>query len=364
MGPVRKKGVSALKLAATYIGTIVGAGFATGQEVLQFFNRFGIWGAGGLILVTLMFITYGYIIMDLGKDLHARSHVEIIRFSGGEILGTFTDIIITVFLFGSFTAMIAGTGALFEQQLGIAPLLGNLIMAALSAITVMTGISGVINSISFVVPFLLVSVLGISVHSLLHNPIDLKSMPTIDGHSGIINHWLPAAILYVSYNTVSSIAILGPLGANARNRKAVWIGAVLGGLGLGVGAFMIFTALSGHIEDVHMLEVPMGYIAGRISPLIQALYAVILIAEVYTTAVSSLFGFASRIINRERKPADRNVIILCISIAALTASQLGFSNLVRYLYPLVGYCGVAMLGALAISAFCRKTPFSSEPYRH
>jgi uncharacterized membrane protein YkvI len=38
---MNKKSVSTLKVAATYIGTVVGAGFATGQELLQFFSKFG-----------------------------------------------------------------------------------------------------------------------------------------------------------------------------------------------------------------------------------------------------------------------------------------------------------------------------------
>ena len=114
---MKNEGVTTFKVAAVYIGTIVGAGFATGQEVLQFFNRFGIWGLGGLAVATILFIVFGYIIMDLGRVLNARSHLEVIRYSGGNILGTFIDIVITIFLFGSLTAMIAGTGALFEQQL-------------------------------------------------------------------------------------------------------------------------------------------------------------------------------------------------------------------------------------------------------
>ena len=157
---VKKEGVSTLKVAATYIGTIVGAGFATGQEVLQFFTKFGVMGLAGLVFTTIMFIVFGYIIMDLGKKLNARSHLEIIKYSGGRILGTLIDFIITFFLFGALTAMIAGTGALFVQQFNLSSLLGNIIMAVLAAITVLTGINGVINAISFVVPFLLVAVIG------------------------------------------------------------------------------------------------------------------------------------------------------------------------------------------------------------
>lgn len=33
---INQKGISMFKVAATYIGTVVGAGFASGQEMLQF----------------------------------------------------------------------------------------------------------------------------------------------------------------------------------------------------------------------------------------------------------------------------------------------------------------------------------------
>lgn len=94
---MKKDGVSTLKVAGAYIGTIVGAGFATGQEVLQFFTRFGAKGLIGLILTTIMFIIFGYIIMILGRELNAHSHLEIIRYSGGKILGRIIDYIITFF---------------------------------------------------------------------------------------------------------------------------------------------------------------------------------------------------------------------------------------------------------------------------
>jgi len=73
-------------------------------------------------------------------NLQSESHLQII-----------------FFLFGALTAMIAGSGALVKQQFGINPFWGNLFMAAFTALTVLTGINGVINSISVVVPFLVTS---------------------------------------------------------------------------------------------------------------------------------------------------------------------------------------------------------------
>lgn len=355
---MKKEGISTLKVAATYIGTIVGAGFATGQEVLQFFTKFGVLGLVGLIITTIMFIIFGYIIMDLGKQLNAKSHLEIIKYSGGKVIGILIDIIITFFLFGALTAMIAGTGALFTQQFNFPGILGTIIMGVLTAFTVLKGINGVIKAISFVVPFLLVSVIGISIYSIINTPPDLSATSQVIGESGLVTNWLLAAILYVSYNTIISIAVLGPLGVQAQDKKAIKMGAILGGLGLGVGSIMIYLAISGNILDVANLEVPMIYIAGAISPVIQMIYAIVLIAEVYTTAVGSLYGFVSRITNVEKSSAKGRVIIIVSTIVAMLASQLGFSNLVKYLYPLVGYGGIVLLASLLYIKF-KKTKINS-----
>jgi uncharacterized membrane protein YkvI len=342
-----KNNVSTFKVAATYIGTVVGAGFATGQEVLQFFNRFGAMGLAGIILATNLFILFGYLIMELGKKLNSRSHEEIIKYAAGNQLGFLIDLMITFFLFGSFTAMIAGTGALLNQQFNLPHAIGNILMTVLTGLTVVTGINGVINSISYVVPFLLITVIGTSIYSFIHTPPVFTPVTNVSENI-LLNNWLMAAILYVSYNIIISIAVLGPLGSEAKNYKSIEKGAILGGLGLGLGATMIYLSLSGNLNELIKLEVPMIAIASRISPKFQIAYCLILIAEVYTTAVGSLYGFTSRLIDLRKNSFKNKLLITIISIAALLSSQFGFSNIVKYLYPAVGYGGIIMLICLII----------------
>jgi uncharacterized membrane protein YkvI len=303
-----------------------------------------------------MFIVFGYIIMDLGRKLNSKSHLEIIKYTGGKTLGIIFDAIITFFLFGFLTAMIAGTGALFNQQFNLPSIVGNITMGVLTAITVLTGISGVISSISFVVPFLLVSVIGISVYSIINAPPHIFTTAPAVGNSVLITNWLLSAVLYVSYNIILSIAVLGPLGVKAQNKKAIRNGAILGGLGLGLGSIMIFLALSINITDIARLEVPMIYIAGSISSVLQIAYSIILIAEVYTTAVASLYGFVSRIIDIEKPSTKVKAIVIGSMITAVLASQFGFTNLVKYLYPLVGYGGIVLLGSLIYIKFKKNVP--------
>ncbi len=81
------------------------------------------------------------------------------------------------------------------------------------------------------VPFLLISVVGASVVSILNTPPQLPASLQAAGEGGLVDNWLLAAILYVSYNTIISIAVLGPLGVKAQDRKSIKNGAILGGLG-------------------------------------------------------------------------------------------------------------------------------------
>lgn len=331
------------------MGTIVGAGFASGQEVMQFFTFFGARGIPALLVATFLFVFFGIVILELGRRLGAKSHREVIRHAGGPWVGLAVDAVITFFLFGALTAMAAGSGAIFAQQFGLPYVLGSLVMVAATVFTVMLGIRGVINAISLVVPFLLAAVLAVSAATIISSPVSLASLARWAGSSTPpVPFWPLSAVVYVSYNLVLGVAILAPMGRLAGNDPGVLRkGAIYGGIGLGIGALAINLALLASPTSVSGYEIPMVRIASGISPLAQVAYSLVLLAEVYTTAVGSLFGFAARFLNPE-KPGFRWLVIGTGGVS-LAAGQLGFSVLVRVLYSAVGFAGLLMLGGLLYS---------------
>lgn len=342
---------STFKVAATYIGTVVGAGFASGQEVLQFFGFFGVNGILGLVTATVLFALFGWEVLDLGMRLDARSHVEVIHHAGGRWVGAMIDWVITFFLFGAFTAMAAGAGAIFSEQFHWAAVIGSGLLVVVTLLTVMMGLNGVINSISMIVPVLIGSVLGISVWAVYTSKFYLNPVINAVPLKAAVPFWPFAAVIYVSYNLVMAIAVLAPTGARYGEPRVLRNGAVLGGLGLGLGALAIFMAVAPNLPQAARFQIPMIYVAGTLNPVLRTLYSLVLLAEIYTTAVGCLYGFVARFTSPEQPRA--RYYIIGVSIAAFLASLLGFTTMVRTLYPAVGYAGLLLLFGLTYHLFKR-----------
>ncbi len=335
-----KNKLTPFKIASIYVGTIVGAGFASGQEILQFFGFHGRSGVWGLLLSTALFIIFGTITFILGHRLNAQSHQEVVRHAAGLWLGTVIDLIITFFLLGAFSAMCAGAGAVFNEQFGISVVWGSLAMAGISIVTVLLGIQGVLSVIGFVAPFLITAVLTISVLILTREPVNWTwAQP----HRAAISFWPLSAVTYASYNMVMSIAVLAATGALAAERD-LRKGAFWGGLSLGVGALSIQLAIRTQVPGIIGYEVPMLLLVQKILGRFAPLYSIVLLAEVYTTAAGSLYGFAARIINpRENRFSP---MVIAAGIVGFGGSLLGFSELVNKLYSAVGLAGIVLLVAL------------------
>lgn len=351
MSPGRRLGLT-LRVAATYMGTVVGAGFASGRETLQFFVAYGRWGLAGLVVATLAFVAFGALIMDLGAKLNAQSHREILDYACGRRLGWVLDPIITLFLFAALAVMLAGAGAVASEQLHLPALLGTWVTVVLTIVTILYGMRGIVWANSVVVPLLSMSVLALSLYSLyfhglgpLQHAVELPALragPT----------WWLSAFLYASYNLVLSLSVLGPLGAEVQDRQALRWGAIVGGVGLGVLGLCIKLAVISHLPEIATWQVPMLFIAQYHPLWVQLGYALILWAEIYTTAIASAFGFAQRVTVATGWGYTWVLIGACL--LAVLGSGMGFANMVGTLYPLLGWASLGVLVCLGFAGVLRR----------
>lgn len=336
-----------LQVAATYVGTVVGAGFASGQETLRFFAVFGNHGSWGILVATALFVVLGVAVMDLGHTLGAASHQELLIYTCGPALGRFMDLLVTSFLLASLSVMLAGGGAVMAQQFGLSTGLGITLTAVVSVVTVLFGLRGLVAANGVVVPMLTSFVVLVTVGTLWRQGLGPLRLGLQWPELAAAPHWLLAALLYVAYNLILAVAVLAPLGATVSDPSVRRQGGILGGLGLGLLALLIKLALGSHLPEIGRSEVPLLFIAQSYAPSFQVIYALVLWAEIYTTAIGSLYGFASRLSLLRRW--DYPLMVLGSAALAAWGSQAGFSRLVSLLYPLYGYASLVFLGSLGLS---------------
>lgn len=116
---MKRSNESAFQLAFVYVGTVVGAGFATGKEIVEFFVRFGWIGLIGILISGVIFTGLGAKMMLISKRIEAESYQDMNRFLFGAAASRYINIVMFFILLGVTSVMISGAGAIFEEQLGI-----------------------------------------------------------------------------------------------------------------------------------------------------------------------------------------------------------------------------------------------------
>lgn len=343
------------QIGGAFIGVIVGAGFASGQEVLQFFTSFGMAGIIGAFIAMGLFAFLGMNLTQLGSRLQTKSHQNVIYHICGRYLGVVVDIAITFFLFGVTVVMFSGSGAIFEQQFGIPGTVGNLLMAVLTIGTVLLSVEKVISLISTFTPILLVAVIVITIYSLFNFDFasaDFEAAKAAAGGNQAAPNWLVGALLYVSYNLAAGAAMMTVMGGTVKDEKVAAWGGIIGGLGLGLLILLINVSMLTQLKALATVPMPMLVLANDISPIMGGVMSVILLGMIYNTAVGMLYAFTARIIKSDSPKFKVSVSIF--GIVAFASSFVGFVTLVGTVYPIMGYLGFILIAAIIWAWFRRK----------
>ena len=63
-----------LSVAFAYVGVIVGAGLASGQDLLQYFLAFGAKGLIGIVALGVLNVIFGVVALQLGSYFRSDNH--------------------------------------------------------------------------------------------------------------------------------------------------------------------------------------------------------------------------------------------------------------------------------------------------
>jgi len=326
------------QVAATYVGAVMGAGFASGQEIQQFYARFGYWGLVGIALSTFLFSLLGWGMLDLQERWKISSYPEFFAYLLGHRFGRWADGLVSVLLFVGMLAMISGSGALFYEYFGFSRWLGIFLTVSVIALALWFRGEGVLWINSVLIPLKFIFCLGIATAAIF-----LASTGDGEGFAilphPIIKHWALSAILYVSFNLTLAMVVFASLGQVVQ-RAGARMGAVLGGVALGLFAFVIGAALL-RFPDIWGLEIPMVAVAGKLGDWPAFFYVVVLWLAMITAAVGNGFSLVSRVVDTGKLSYTKATAILLLLL--LPVAGVKFSQIVQLVYPLFGYIGLVFL---------------------
>ena len=326
----------AFSLAAALVGTVIGAGFLSGAELVRFFPAQGVLPhaavAAGLFFLCFLFL------YRLGGACGGFAGV-LARF------GKAAPLLRAVLLASSFVlcaGMLAGMESLAREGFGLDlpfPLLSLLALLPLYFLSG-RGMRGLYAVDVALVPLILLFIVTRAGGAL-------QSMqPEAPGGAAAS---LAGVCLYVSMNAFLAAPVVCDAGAADRAKGAARAGAAgcaMAALFLGFCIAAVAGAVAGSGAGSAELPFLAALGGGRVMRL---LFSAVCACAILTSLFSAYYP-----LHRAAGGAPRPGLLRAgICAAAFLLSAAGLGGLVRFVYPLVGVAGVLFFLALALSALRR-----------
>ncbi|MHB1393685.1 MAG: YkvI family membrane protein [Clostridia bacterium] len=338
-----------LQIGAVYIGTVVGAGFASGQEIMQFFTCFGRIGMLTLILSGVLFYIIADSVMRAATRYNTYNYKDIIYHTAGEKVGFVFDILVTAFLFIGTSIMFAGSGALFQESLGISRAWGIVLMALLTLIVILQALTGILKVNSIIVPLLFSVIVAVLAATIMSSDMGSISSKLSENYRGSFIKPLVFFLFYCCYNTFLSLGVLTAIPERIKNPSELKMGVFLGALGLMLLSLMLNISLTLKSPQVFEYSIPMSYITSGFGKIIKNTVTICIWCEIFSTAVSNAFSIAKRL------SGDRHMsymLTCCITVlCCLPLSFLEFKGLISFFYPVFGAFSMFMIFRLLYTSF-------------
>lgn len=325
-----------------FIGVLVGASFASGREALQYFVAFGNWGILGAILTSLAMMVSGITILQLGSYHRAKEHTSVFVAISGPITAKVLDAATMITLFCIGFAMFAGAGANFQQQFGWSVWVGAIIMLILVLLTGLLDVKRVTFVIGAITPFIIVLIAIATLWTIFHAQPDFATLheqaqeiPTT------LPNWWVAAINNLGLQVIVVVSMAIVIGGNFLDSREVGIGGIVGGF---IFLFLLAVLVGSMyltVDTVMDSEMPTLAMITDIHPTLGVAMSFAIYGMIYNTAIGMFYALAKRL--TRNSPGNFFKVYSGIVLVGFVLSFIGFSNLIGWVYPILGYMGILLM---------------------
>ena len=344
---MRKRKFSGLQIAAVYASVFLGAGFASGQELLRYFVDYGPMGVWGLILAGAIFSLVGWAVLSICRKHELETYSEFMQYLFGKRLGTIMEWMVAAFMFSLFVAMLAGAGATSRQGFNLPFTLGASIVGVVVYIILRFDLEGMVKINVVLAPFMIIGGIVIGLFAAVFYSSPAFASPA----RGMLLGWVLSALVYASYNLVTGVPVLTATAPLVVKKRDPFVGGVLGGGAITILGLCMALPLFLHYSQVVNFEIPMLLIAIRYGLAFRLLYLGVLVAALLTTAACNGFAVVQWLHTHGKMPKRRAAALICI--VGVVVAHVGFSNIVRFVYPLFGLLGLFKIIVILFHGYAR-----------
>lgn len=336
----------------------MGAGFATGQEVVQYFSSFGINGVWGIIIAGVIMTIAGTVFLQLGSYFHASEHNALFRKVTHPIVSKLLDIAVIFTLFAVGFVMLAGGGSNMAQQFGWPAWVGSTLMLVLVLVTGLLDVDKVSNVIGLLTPTIIIAVIALLIYTLMNMPENTGEVIDIASQTEApIGNWLLSAVNDNGLALILAVSMSLVIGGDHISpREAGW-GGVTYAILLGISGFVLLMGA----DKIGDSDVPMLVLVNEMGSTAGFLMAIVIFLMSFNTAIGMFYALGKRLASgRENRTYP---IFVVGTLAGYGMSFFGFTTLMNYVYPILGYMGMFMVVVRVFAWFRSLSKIRDESVR-
>lgn len=354
----------AVAISMAFIGVVVGAGFASGQEALQYFVAFGNMGLWGVLLASALMIITGVAILQLGSYFQADEHTAVYDNISGPIVSRILDWGTLATLFSIGFVMFAGGGSTISQQFEGVPIwVGGAVMLVLVLLVGLLDVDKVSNVIGAITPFIIIFVVLATGYTIIVTDVDWSSANefAVNNVESPLSNWWLAALNYTGLNVMCAVSMSIVIGGNILDNRAVGVGGLIGGFFYLLLLALLVVSLYMVAPEVYKQDLPVLMLINHVNPVLGYFMTFIIYGMVFNTAIGMFYAMGKRL--TRKKPKLFYPVYAGACVVGFILSFIGFKQLVSSVYPILGWIGLLMIAVMVISWITQRDKITSESDR-
>lgn len=313
------------------IGTVIGAGFASGREILVFFAR-DVKFIGILFLALLAcFFALTYYFMSVGKNRKINCLKDLIVVGNDKFKNVASGILAMTYLI-STASMLAGMDEIGKSAIALNIPLLSIFSFLVATLFVVKGVGGLKLANSILVPSILAFIVGISIFHLQ------GKLNIVFENQNSIAVTVANAIAYALMNVLLASIVMAKIGEEM-TKPQIKITALISSAVIAVVVAMFLLAMSNG-QDLSRVPMPIMALAKQISSGFSAVSSVVIYFGIFTTLIASYYSLYEYVQSYLKSKIASVIVCFCLSFSL---SRLGFAKIVAIFYPIESLLALFLL---------------------